>query len=71
MTAHDQRISKDLDRSDRKQIPVNLIYPPNYPEEPAVLLEGLFFVGDALKVLDRMEKIQNGDPEPTPVVLKR
>jgi thiol:disulfide interchange protein len=58
MTKTDERISKDLARSDRRQIPVNLIYPPNYPEEPAILLEGLVFASDALKVLERIEETQ-------------
>ena len=64
MTKTDQRINKDLARSDRRQIPVNLIYPPNYPEEPAILLEGLVFASDALKVLERIEAAQT-DSAPT------
>lgn len=54
MTANDERIAKDLERSDRRQIPVNLVYPANYPEEPAILLEGLVFASDALEVLERV-----------------
>ena len=53
MTDNDERISLDLTRSDRRQIPVNLVYPANYPKEPAILLEGLFFASDAIKALDR------------------
>ena len=59
-TLVEERIAKDLTRCDRSLIPVNLIYPPNYPEEPAILLEAIFGPSDALKVLERMEKIQNG-----------
>ncbi len=70
-TLREQRIARDLLRVDRSIIPVNLIYPPNYPEEPCILLEGLISPGDALKVLARMELIQNGSSEslaslPTP-----
>ena len=59
-TLREERIARDLKRADRSIIPVNLIYPPNYPEEPAILLEALISPGDALKVLARMEQIQKG-----------
>ena len=58
-TLREARIAKDLKRVDRSLLPVNLIYPPNYPEEPAIMIDALFSPADALKVLDRMEKIQN------------
>ena len=67
MTTTDERINKDLARSDRRQIPVNLVYPPNYPEEPAILLEGLVFANDALEVLERIEDSQN-QTNPTTLV---
>lgn len=67
-TLREQRIARDLLRVDRSIIPVNLIYPPNYPEEPAILLEELISPGDALKVLARMEKIQNGSSQITNTV---
>ena len=57
-TLREERIARDLIRADRSLIPVNLIYPPNYPEEPAILLEALISPADALKVLARMEEIQ-------------
>ena len=56
-TKVEERIAEDLDRAGRKIIPVNLIYPPNYPEEPAILLEELISPDDALLALKRMEKI--------------
>ena len=56
-TKVEERIAEDLDRAGRKIIPVNLIYPPNYPEEPAILLEELISPDDALLALDWMEKI--------------
>lgn len=65
-TLREQRIARDLLRVDRSIIPVNLVYPPNYPEEPCILLEGLIAPDDALKVLARMELIQNGSPSALP-----
>jgi hypothetical protein len=59
-TLREERIATDLLRVDRSIIPVNLIFPPNYPEEPAILLEGLISPANALEVLARMELIQNG-----------
>ncbi len=58
-TLREPRIATDLKRVDRSIIPVNLVYPPNYPEEPAILLEELISPSDALDVLARMEEIQN------------
>ncbi len=66
MTSNDQSIAKDLTRSDRRQIPVNLIYPSNYPEEPAILLEGLFFASDAIKALDRANESSQRSVAPNP-----
>ena len=48
---------KELKRTDDKAIPVNLIYPPNYPEEPAIKLDPFFAPADLSLVLDRMQKI--------------
>ena len=59
-TFNEERIARDLDRAGRNVIPVNLIYPPNYPEEPAVLLDELISPDDALKALARMEQIIYG-----------
>jgi thiol:disulfide interchange protein len=56
-TEKDPRISRDLARSDRSIIPVNIVYPPNYPHEPAILLEELISPADALRVLERMEEV--------------
>ncbi len=59
-TLREERIARDLKRVDRSIIPVNLVYPANYPEEPAILLEALISPSDALDVLARMEEIQKG-----------
>jgi len=58
-TKREPQHAADIKRCDRPLLPVNLVYPPNYPEEPAILIDALFSPGDALKVLTRMEKIQN------------
>ncbi len=50
-----QPVKTDLSRADRKTIPVNLIYPSNYPQEPAILLEDLISPGEALEALRRAE----------------
>ena len=59
LTSNDELIARDLGRADRKQIPVNLIYPPNYPEQPAILLEELITPNDALQALERMVAASN------------
>lgn len=59
-TLREERIAKDLKRIDRTIIPVNLVYPPNYPEEPAILIDAVFSPQQALDVLARMEEIQSG-----------
>ncbi|MFK7768816.1 MAG: hypothetical protein AB8B55_16470 [Mariniblastus sp.] len=63
MTDNDQSISKDLARADRRVIPVNLIYPANYPEQPAILLEELISPADAIKALERAAE-SGGSNEP-------
>lgn len=54
MTINEQILTKDLARAERKNIPVNLIYPADYPARPAILLEELFGPAQALKALDRI-----------------
>lgn len=71
-TIRNPAIAVDLNRigTGRPVLPVNLIYPPNYPEEPAILLEVIVYPSDVLKVLDRMAEIQemmkNGKATPAP-----
>jgi thiol:disulfide interchange protein len=71
-TLREERIAKDLKRVNRSNIPVNLIYPPNYPDEPAILLEELITPEQVLTALNRMEDVQEmyrlqADSNPTPV----
>lgn len=55
LSKNDEQIAKDLGRTDRTQIPVNLIYPAD-PKEPAILLEEIISPADALKALDLVAK---------------
>ena len=60
---------KDLARTDRKNLPVNLIYPPDYPERPAVLLNELVTPDDVLFVLDYLSKppaLEQAQSSPSP-----
>ena len=54
MTGNEQVLVKDLARAERKNIPVNLVYPADYPRRPAILLEELISPADALQALDRI-----------------
>ncbi len=55
MTGNEQIYINDLARADRKNIPVNLVYPADYPDRPAILLEELISPGDAIEALERLE----------------
>ncbi len=55
MTTVTEEMTKDLSRADRKIIPVNLIYPADYPARPAILLEELISPQDALDALNRVK----------------
>ena len=55
MTGNEQVLTKDLSRAQRKNIPVNLVYPADYPARPAILLEELFGPKQALQALDRID----------------
>jgi hypothetical protein len=48
----------ELLRTGSDNLPTNLIYPPNYPDEPAIKLDPLISPAQIHKVLDRMEEIQ-------------
>lgn len=48
---------RELERTESDNLPTNLIYPPNYPTEPAIKLDSLFGPADVHKVLDRMEQV--------------
>jgi len=56
-TSKEDYLWQELKRTDDKLLPVNLIYPPNYPEEPAIKLEAIVSPADVHLVLDRMEEI--------------
>ena len=48
---------KEFERLDDYLVPVNFIYPPNYPEQPAIKLDTLITPPNVHQVLDRMEAI--------------
>lgn len=54
-TDKDEQIAKDLSRTNRFNIPVNLIYPADYPKRPAILLEEVISPRDVLRALERVE----------------
>ena len=54
MTDNEQIHVKDLSRVDRKNLPVNLIYPPDYPNRPAILLEEVIWANNAVEALERV-----------------
>ncbi len=54
MTGKEEIYNNDLARADRSSIPVNLVYPADYPARPAILLEELISPAQALEALDRI-----------------
>ncbi len=54
VTEESEAVKADLARADRVTISTYLIYPANYPDEPAILLEELISPDDVLKALDRI-----------------
>ena len=56
-TARKDRERLELERADASAIPVNMIYPPNYPTEPAIKLSSWVTPAELNRVLDRMEEI--------------
>ena len=54
LTNRDPKIAKDLSRTNRVTIPVNLLYAPQSPSKPT-LLEDLISVNDAKKALETLK----------------
>lgn len=54
MTGNEQVYKKELARTDQKNIPVNLVYPADYPNSPAIMLGELIGPADALKALNKI-----------------
>lgn len=53
MTKENQVYLAELNRTDSKNIPVNLIYPADYPNSPAIMLPEVLSPTLVLKVLER------------------
>lgn len=54
MTGNEEIYTADLARADRRNIPVNLLYPADYPARPAIMLEELISPNQALEALERI-----------------
>lgn len=54
MTGKEAVYNNDLARADRSSIPVNLVYPADYPNRPAILLEELISPSQALEALAKI-----------------
>ena len=68
MTDNEDEILKlDLKRAERSSIPVNLIYPADYPARPAILLEELFGPNQALQALERIAPKADAATKPVKV----
>ena len=68
MTDDDEVLANDLSRTGRQTLPVNIIYPANYPNQSALLLEGLITPTQALNALEtvapsRSANIQQANPD--------
>ena len=65
-TSLSDEIGKDLSRSDRKNLPVNLVYPPNYPASPAIMMNELVTPDDAIFAMnylaENMEQPADSNP---------
>ena len=59
MTGNEQVYKKDLARAERSAIPVNLVYPADYPDRPAILLEELFGPSQALQALEKIAPVNS------------
>lgn len=54
MTNDEQVYKTELARAERHNIPVNLVYPADYPNRPAILLEEWISPADALEALNKI-----------------
>lgn len=57
MTGKEAVYNDDLARADRSSIPVNLVYPADYPNRPAILLEELISPAQALEALNKIAPV--------------
>ncbi len=55
MTGNEEIYTRDLARAERSNIPVNLVYPADYPARPAILLEELISPQNALDALSQIQ----------------
>lgn len=55
MTGNEAVYKNELVRTDMKNLPVNLIYPADYPARPAIMLPEFISPEVALEALERIE----------------
>ena len=54
MTSNDAVYKSELIRTEMKNLPVNLIYPADYPNSPAIMLPEFLSPAVALEALERI-----------------
>ena len=54
MTGNEQVYKQELKRTDMSNLPVNILYPADYPERPAIMLPEWVGPATALEALDRI-----------------
>ena len=54
LTALTPEDKAELKRSNSGNLPVNLLYPPNYPDDPAIMLPEFIWPSQALEALNRV-----------------
>ena len=62
-TAKKDRERLELERTGGVALPTNMIYPPNYPAEPAIKLTSVLTYSEVNRVLDRMEEIIDSEKQ--------
>lgn len=54
MTSNDPKFKAELNRCGMKNLPVNLLYPADYPKSPAIMMPEFLSPGIALESLERV-----------------
>ncbi|MEM7456133.1 MAG: hypothetical protein AAF456_17440 [Planctomycetota bacterium] len=54
MTSNDQVYKQELSRTDMSNLPVNILYPADYPARPAIMLPEWVGPSTALEALERI-----------------
>ena len=65
MTSNDAVYKNELLRTEMKNLPVNLIYPADYPNRPAIMLPEFISPAIALEALEKIAPDAKGRPKET------